>query len=94
MINAILFYYNLKPKKINNTNGYYYFYINNTLYHLIIYYRNNNEIDDIYKLNNYMLSLGIPVHNILLNKDNKIITYIDNVPYILYKINIFLIKYK
>ena len=88
MINAILFYYNLKPKKINNTNGYYYFYINNILYHLIIYYRNNNEIDDIYKLNNYMLSLGIPVHNILLNKDNKIITYIDNVPYILYKINI------
>ena len=88
MINAILFYYNLKPKKINNTNGYYYFYINNILYHLIIYYRNNNEIDDIYKLNNYMLSLGIPVHNILLNKDNKMITYIANVPYILYKINI------
>ena len=88
MNNAILFYYNLKPDKIINNNSYYYFYINNVMYHLITYYRNIEEVESIYKINNYMLSLGLPTHRIIMNKDNKIITYIDNIPYILYQINI------
>ena len=88
MNNAILFYYNLKPDKIINNNNYYYFYINNVMYHLITYYRNIEEAESIYKINNYMLSLGLPTHRIIMNKDNKIITYIDNIPYILYQINI------
>ena len=88
MNNAILFYYNLKPDKIINNNSYYYFYINNVMYHLITYYKNIDDAESIYKINNYMLSLGLPVHKIIMNKDSKIITYIDNVPYILYQINL------
>ena len=88
MNNAILFYYNLKPDKIINNSSYYYFYINNVMYHLITYYKNIDDAESIYKINNYMLSLGLPVHKIIMNKDSKIITYIDNVPYILYQINL------
>lgn len=88
MNNAILFYYNLKPNEIIHNNNFYYFYVNNALYHLIIFYRKPEEETSIYKINNYMSRLGLPVHQIITNKDGKIITYIDNIPYILYKINI------
>ena len=86
MNNAILFYYNLKPNEIIHNNNFYYFYVNNALYHLIIFYRKPEEETSIYKINNYMSRLGLPVHQIITNKDGKIITYIDNIPYILYNL--------
>jgi len=88
MNNAILFYYNLKPDKIIRNNNMYYFYINNILYHFVVYDRNINETDNIFKLNNHMTISGIFVHKIILNKDNKMITFVDNIPYILYIVRI------
>ena len=94
MNNYIFYYYNLKPDQINEFNGYYSFYIENNLFNLVTYYRNFEELKDIYELNIYMSNSKINVHNIILNKNNEIITYINNIPYILYKINIINAKWK
>ena len=85
MKDIIYHYYNLKINTITKNNNNYYFYYNNNLYYLYLYNNNLNIINNIYKLS---LSI-IPniTHNIIINKDNSIITIIDNKPYILLKIN-------
>lgn len=86
MKNAINFYYNLKPENINNYNNYYYFYYNKYLYVLLLYNEDLKYINDIYNLNVSLLSLNIPIHQIIINKNNSIISLINNNYYILYKI--------
>ena len=86
MKNAINFYYNLKPENINNYNNYYYFYYNKYLYVLLLYNEDLKYINDIYNLNVSLLSLNIPIHQIKINKNNSIISLINNNYYILYKI--------
>ncbi len=85
MKDIIYHYYNLKINTITKNNNNYYFYYNDNLYYLYLYNNNLNIINNIYKLS---LSI-IPniTHNIIINKDNSIITTIDNKPYILLKIN-------
>ena len=86
MKNAINFYYNLNLEKIYNNNNYYYFYYNNYLYVLRNYNNELNNINNIYNLNIKLISLNIPIHQIILNKDMSIISTIDNNNYILYKV--------
>lgn len=86
MKSAINFYYNLKPENINNYNNYYYFYYNKYLYVLLLYNEDLKYINDIYNLNVSLLSLNIPIHQIIINKNNSIISLINNNYYILYKI--------
>lgn len=86
MKNAINFYYNLKPENVNNYNNYYYFYYNKYLYVLLLYNEDLKYINDIYNLNVSLLSLNIPIHQIIINKNNSIISLINNNYYILYKI--------
>ena len=87
MQNVINYYYNLKPDQINNFNNYYYyFYLNNELYHFIIYPKTRKEEEPIYNLSK-SLSNNL-VHQIILNKNNNVVTLVNNTPYILYKIYI------
>lgn len=86
MKNIINFFYNLYPDFINNYHDYYYFYYNNNLYTLIKYENDVKDISSVYELNNEMLSLGLKPHQIILNKDNQILTPINGGYYILYKI--------
>lgn len=88
MKNNIMYYYNLKIDNITQNNNNYYFTINNDNYCFTIYTRDIKESNEIYKLNKYMLSSNILVHEIILNKDNYVVTIINNIPYILYKIYI------
>lgn len=88
MKNNIMYYYNLKIDNITQNNNNYYFTINNDNYCLTIYTRDIKESEAIYKLNKYMLNSNILVHEIILNKDNYVVTIINNIPYILYKIYI------
>lgn len=89
MNNIIYYYYNIKPVNINNKNNNYYFYFNNNLYYFLIY-NNTHFIDDIYNL----VSSVIPnkLHMIIKNNRNDIITMVDNIPYVLLKINLNLPK--
>ena len=87
MKNTIDYYYNIRIKELIKTEKDYYFYINNNEYHLVKYKRPVEDIQSLYKLNINMLNRNIFVHKIILNKDNNPITIINNIPYVLLKIN-------
>lgn len=82
MKNIIEFYYNIKIEELQNKNDIYFFYIKNIELIFKPYYNNSNTIQDIYKLNNYLVH-AIQVDKIILNKYNSPLTIIDNIPYIL-----------
>ena len=88
MKNNIMYYYNLRIDNITQNNNNYYFTINNDNYCFTIYTRDIKESNEIYKLNKSILSSNILVHEIIPNKDNYVVTIINNIPYILYKIYI------
>lgn len=87
MKNIINYFYNLNITELTNKDNIYSFYDNDELYYFYIY--NNNikninltkDIDDSLKKDTL-------IHEIIINKDNSIITYYNNIPYILCKINI------
>ena len=86
MKSTINYYYNLNPDKINQIFNYYYFYIDNELYYLKIFCLPKKMIDSIYKLNHELIDKNVIVNEIINNRDYSIITFINNIPYILTKI--------
>lgn len=86
MKETINYYYNLNPTKINKIFDYYYFYLNNELYYFLFYDRKLEDIQSIYSFNRELLNKNILVNEIINNKSNSIVTYVNNVPYILMKI--------
>ena len=82
----INYYYNLNPNRINKIFDYYYFYLNNELYYFVIYERKIDDINSIYEFNKAMLNHDIVVNEIINNRNNTIITYINKIPYILMKV--------
>ena len=83
-----MYYYNLNIENIYQNNNYFYFDINNERYEFVIYTRDIKEQQAIYELNKKMVLSNILVHEIIPNKDNYIVTIINNIPYILYKVYI------
>lgn len=88
MKNNIMYYYNLSIDNIYQNKDYYYFNIKNERYELVIYTRDMKEQQAMYQLNKKMVTSNILVHEIIPNKDNYIVTIINNIPYILYKVYI------
>ncbi len=88
MKNAINYYYGLYPNTIGNLKDYFYFHINNKLYQLKPFTKDEKLIKPIYNLNQSMIIQNLPVHKIIPNQGQDIITIINNTPYILYQINI------
>ena len=82
MKNTLEYYYNIKIDKLHNKDKIYSFYINNKEYILKEYFYQNNITNDLYTINNYLKRI-INVDIIVPNKYNNIITYINNIPYIL-----------
>ena len=77
MINTIKYYYNIKASDIKQINDDYYF----DNYLLRMYYK---ELD--IQLYNALINNNYYLHQIIYNRNNEYITYIDNKPYILFKI--------
>ena len=86
MKNVLAYYYNLYPEELINKNGNYFFNYNNNYYSFEIYSKPITDLDYLYNLNKNMLSNNLLVHIIILNNDNKIITYVNNEAYILLEI--------
>lgn len=84
MKNALNYYYNFNVENIHQKNKNYYFKVNNLQYMLLECV--NEEINDIYSLNVY-LTKNYPFYKIILNKDNEVITIINETNYILLEIN-------
>lgn len=88
MKNTINYYYNLNPNKINQIFDYYYFYIDNELYYFNIYTKNIKDIEAIYKFNQELIAKNVLVNEIINNRMGTVITYYNQIPYILSKINV------
>ena len=83
MKNAINYYYGLYPENIHQTEKGYYFNVNQTRYFLTKYLGDLKEIKQIYDMHLHLLSQNFYVHPIILNKQNQILTTINDEQYIL-----------
>lgn len=82
MKNAINYYYNLEVSDIHQNQGNYKFKVNGNHYILILLKYPYN-IEEIYNLSHITYQAAIYNHQIIPNKDNSLITTINNKPYIL-----------
>ena len=81
MKNEIKYFYNLEPQEIINKNNYYFFIINNNHYYFKIFDNNIDNIKPLSELSkNIQLNLNY-AHELIPNKDKKIISIINNIPY-------------
>ena len=81
MKNTINYYYNLNINTIHQKEKNYYFKADNKNY-LLLKCSNIEELDDIYRLNMYFSQI-LPVHRIVLNVNNEVITKINDSNYLL-----------
>lgn len=88
MKNALNYYYNLYPSSIHQVNKDFRCYLNDSEYVLIMYDKDPVNIEIIYEMSNQLLQNNIPCHQIILNRNNEIITLINNEPYILLRVYI------
>lgn len=86
MKNALEYHYNLIVSDIHQKEKKYFFKYHNNNYCMVQCQDRINEMLDIYDLSNYLLNIGVYNHQIILNKNNNIVTYINNQPYVLMRI--------
>ena len=80
MKNVIYNYYNILLTDINESNDNYYFYYNSNLYVFYLIENNPEIINEIY---NFLIEHNIDSYKIIANKDNNLITTINNKNYAL-----------
>lgn len=83
MKNAITYYYNIVFEDIHQTENNFYFDLGQSRYFFLEF---NSEVEDlpkIYQLQLEILKRNIYIHQIILNKDNQILTFVNGIPYIL-----------
>lgn len=86
MKNAINYYYNLVTYDIRRFNKQYRFSVSDNEYLLCPCEYSLEELEEIYKLDLFLLQMNVYVHKIILNNNNQIITYINDEPYLLMQI--------
>lgn len=88
MKNILSYYYGLHPEEIMHIKDSYYFDYNSSRYVFETFKRPLNDINCLYKINKQMINRNLLVHEIILNNDNNVITYVNNVPYVLMEISV------
>lgn len=87
MKNLINYFYNLIVNDFRKIDNYYLFEIDNIKYAFLEYDGNVNELYNMYTI---IINNNKYCHEIVFNKDNRIVTFYQNKPYILIKKNIYL----
>ena len=85
MKNTINYFYDLVANNIHQKNDVYRFDVNNDNYLFMPFY---GDVNSVYRIYLYLIRINIYCHEIIHNKENKIITFINEKPYILLKIYI------
>jgi len=88
MIDFINYYYDLYPVSINEIDNKYMFYVNSEKYYMVPYDRNIEEIDELVNLNKEMILNGSLVHEIIINKFDKVLNNYNGIFYILFRVYI------
>ena len=86
MNNIISYYYDLNPDEIIYKNNNYYFSYLNSNYVFFLYDRPLEDIDELYKLNRLMIDRKLLVHKMVINKDKKLLTSVNNKYYVLLEV--------
>ena len=85
MKDSINFYYNFNISEVENWDTIYRFKINNEYFYFVPLKRVPNELEDIVNISKELKIRNIDVHDIILNKFNKIVTNVYNENYVLLK---------
>lgn len=86
MKNAINYFYNLTPTNIYQNKEEYFFTVENNNYIFQECNRTDEEIYELYNLEFYLYKYNIYFHQIILNKDNNLVTPVNNKRYVLLKV--------
>lgn len=86
MKNALIYYYNLKINEVHQNKEYYWFEIEKQMYHL--YKIENTNIEELLEIINYLVNNKIKCHLPVFNNQNNIVTNINGINYILFKIQV------
>ena len=82
----IYFYYGIKINDVKQINEYYTFKYNSYIYYLIPYNYDENHINGIINISKILLKNSIKSHIVVINKDNKYVSSIDDNNYVLLQI--------
>lgn len=85
MKNIIAYYYSFHPSNIYYHDDNYFFSYLDENYVLSLFKRPVSDASILYDLNKKMLEKNILMHEIIINNENNIITYVNNKPYIMMK---------
>lgn len=88
MKNIINYYYNFNLLDVYLVDNKYYFNYKNNDYFFIVFDRPIEDAQSIYNLFLELKKRRLLTNDIILNKDNQIITFVNNTPYILLKDNV------
>ncbi len=88
MKNALHYYYGLTTQTIHQMNKRYSFQIDKFRYVLMPAERDLEELKQIYQLTQILRERGLYCHEIVLNTSGQILTYINQVSYILLKLSV------
>ena len=88
MKNILGYYYGLHPEEISYKDNKYFFEYRDRKYVFEPFERPLGDIECLYKINKQMIERDILVHEIIPNNENNVITYVNNVGYILMEIYI------
>ena len=87
MKDTISFYYNIDIDTLEEKDGKYHFKYQNRDFFFVFFNRNLEELEDLLDCISEIQKKGIDVHGILINKDNSILTKINEYNYILFSVN-------
>lgn len=87
MKETLEYYYGLDVDNVDESDGKYHFRLGNEDFFFVFYNRGVDELDDIISVNNEMLSKGIDVHRIIINKFNSYLTKLNDYNYILFSVS-------
>lgn len=86
MKSDIKYFYNLDIQELINNKDYYIFDIGLDKYYFCLLKRPVEDIQDLVNISLELASKNIPTHKFIFNKDNKVITKINDNNYVLLKI--------
>lgn len=88
MKDMLNYYYDIYPSYISHVKDKYYFEHSNNKYVLECFKRPFEDAKCLYDINKEMINKNILVHKIILNKEDKVLTFINNTPYVLMEVYI------
>jgi spore coat protein YutH len=80
-------YYNLDIDEYKENKNYLRFHSNKEIFYFVFFNRTIDELKDLLLVSSELKERGIRVHDIILNKDNQILTKVGDNYYILLKLN-------